>query len=260
MPMNKTLIYALMLSFFISSCTFDGRGRDNLSMFQKIGAYKIRPLDTNEKLSKIDKITEKNYLIGKINTVKINEPMVTIKTYDKALYRKERVRATDDITLEASGLPLYIYKDKEYKIIGTIVHKNRAYNVIPINKKNAVLTNYAGEISKRVARLRNDNYLNLLNDEFFKDNKSVKMLQIKKDRLEVSDTSVEYELRFDGMKDGRYYITFMDYVPNQDKNSGNFKVLSFPKGHNNLDINGVKLRVIEVTPHQIEYLVLNDPK
>ena len=260
--MNIKPIYIVLIGILISSCTFNVGGRDDydISTFQKLGAYKINPIDNNEKFVKTKKIIEKNYLIGKIQKAKVGEPVIKIKSYYKDFFRKERAQATDDITLESSGLPLNIYKNETYVVLGTVEYDNKTYDVVPINKKNAALVDKHGNISRKIAKLRKGYYLNILADDFFSNKPYAKILPILKDRTTLTEVSVEYEARYDGMKDNDYYITFMSYAPNSNQNQGSFETIKLQRGTNNIDLNGLKIRVIEVTPEQIEYMVLNDPK
>ena len=63
-----------------------------------------------------------------------------------------------------------------------------------------------------------------------------------------------FDIKFDGVKAGRMWFTYLDYEGSN--NNGRFEQYNFPAKPGLVEIKGIGIRVIEVDDNKIEYMVV----
>ena len=53
-------------------------------------------------------------------------------------------------------------------------------------------------------------------------------------------------------------FTYFDYSKYQNVDAGEFEDISFPLKRGPIDINGVKIRILNADRHKLEYILLDD--
>ena len=65
-----------------------------------------------------------------------------------------------------------------------------------------------------------------------------------------------FDLQYEGIKNGQMVMTYFVFNP-QDSSNGTFETLAFPAKVGVYRINDIKLKVVNVSPAKIDYIVMD---
>ena len=148
--------------------------------------------------------------------------------------------------------PVRISKDKEYQAFGEVILQNKRYMLVKQPKnKDIILVNDEGEIFERIGRMIGDR-IAILEIDFSIEPKDVIMMPVVNTRTETSEILDGYELIYNGIKN--------DYMVFTYKLLGDMEMADefvFPIGTDIVDINNLKIQVLDANRKKIEYIILD---
>lgn len=224
-------------------------------IFTAWNGYKITFYDDGPTLLKSERIEEKNYKPNVAQTVYKGYSVLNSKIYRKDYYAQEYLKPNKNGVLNSASLPVGFKADKKYKIIGQVTIDGQVYRLIPSELEDyAVLVNNEGGFYDKIGQI-NDDYLVLVDSEFFPYPTDLKMVEVKNSSSEQSEAVNGFDVKYDGVKLDRIWFTYLDYSQGNG-NSGMFKQISFPDKPGLITINNVGFRVLQADDDKITYMVL----
>ena len=84
------------------------------------------------------------------------------------------------------------------------------------------------------------------------------MEPVKVTRSEQTKPVKGYDIKYQGVNLDRMMFTYYDYSQYQDADMGEFEDINFPLARMTVNINGVKIKVLNADRHKLEYILLED--
>ena len=245
----------LMLVGCVRAGSYDVLGFRN-EIFTVWNGYKINFYDDNEpQLVSTETINETNYTPNIAQTVSVGNSILNNKTYQKTVYAQSYLKANKKGVLNSSSVPVGIYPDKKYEAIGEITIDGDRYKLIRSELEDyVVLIDDSGAFYSRIGQIKDD-YLILLDTEFFPYPANLKMTEIQVTSSEQTAAVQGFDVKYDGVKLDRIWFSYYEYA-NED--SGTFSNLSFPNKPGLITINNIGFRVLAADNEKITYMVLTE--
>lgn len=224
-------------------------------IFTVWNGYKINFYNNEPRLVETETINESNYTPNVAQTVTVGSSVLNNKTYQKTVYAQNYLKANKKGVLNSSSVPVGIYPDKKYEIIGEVSIDGNSYRLVNSELEDyVVLIDRNGGFYNRIGQIKGS-FLVLLDTEFFPYPADLKMTEMQVTSSEQTAAVQGFDVKYDGIKLDRIWFTYYEYG---DDNSGTFSNLSFPNKPGLITINNVGFRVLAAGENKITYMVLTE--
>ena len=254
-------IFVLACAAFLSSCAIHaGEHRfleERDSWFFEQGSYAIDFFYQEPKLLKTEYITEDSRRKGLMTSAYAGKSMLSQKTYAKKYTIKNEVEAVMKGSLGGEGIAVDFYKGDKLPIIGQVQVNGEDFVLIPADTGNeyVFLVRRDGSVYNRSGVIRN-NRLVLLLDDVNPKPYDFRFKPTETSAVETTKPVAGFDLQYEGIKNGQMVMTYFVFNP-QDSSNGTFETLAFPAKVGVYRINDIKLKVVNVSPAKIDYIVMD---
>ena len=205
-----------------------------------------------EFLSESKTITEEKIEKDVVLVTKTGKVMASSRTFRTDFFSIENLKVNKNAILSSTFSPVHIKKDAEFKAFGEVKFDGVRYMLVRQgNSKDVLLVNEEGKFLNRIGRMIGGRIV-ILDTQFHLEPNDVVMTPVISTRTEVSDTLYGYELVYDGIKDNQMVFTY--------KTLGEPEMVdefAFSLDNNLIDINNIRLNVINAGHSKIEYVILD---
>ncbi|MCK5296804.1 MAG: hypothetical protein KAJ75_07925 [Alphaproteobacteria bacterium] len=259
--MRSIIWLSLSIFLVLNGCALRTSNNETLANFGKnitnyISLYTLVPAP-KEVLYQTEHILQKSYTAGKQETAFAGATIAKVKSYTIHKFRHKKVIAPYDITLKAKTTQIHLKKGVVYDVIGTMRADEKRYNVIMAGRRDALLLDSTDHLQSKVVYM-NEGENNLLSNKFRVMPVNAKMKDATVERIVKVDDFNGYEIRYDGVDDKNFFMTYIEYVPKTSEKTGNFKKYAFDRNSSIITIHGVSLKILSTANNKLEYIVLED--
>lgn len=253
-------IFAFLTFLFVASCGISAEDYNFLpfrdALFKNIGSYPVTLVSSGQRLVGSEIIKEKNYKDGEILTAYRGYSVLRDKTYRRDIYAEDFVRANKRGVMNSASVPHIIKNGDTKTVVGEVDIKGTTYRILNSDLDGFVfLLKPDGTVYNKMGQLK-DNRLYLLDVDFVVTPEDLRFTEVRTTRSEQTPPSTGFDIKFDGVRLGRMWFTFMDYSLSQGQTNGLFENISFPARPGPVDINGIGIKVLSVDDQKIEYIIL----
>lgn len=197
-------------------------------------------------------ITEEEVNRGEFLITETGDLMAFSKTYRTDFFDVESLRVNKNAILSSSSSPYYINKNADYTGFGEVSVNGEKYMLVRQGKdeNDILLINSEGEVFNRIGRIIKGR-LAILDIPFTIEPSDVRFVPVVSTRTEKSDYISGFELRYNGVKNGKMFFTYTTL--GEDCFDQEF---SFPVSQHSLEIGGLRIDVKEAGYNKIEYTIL----
>lgn len=250
-------IVAVLSIFTLAACIYAGNVNVlpfRNKIFSVWQTEKIFYYDTNqgeEFLSESKTITEDRIEKGQVLITKTGGVMASSKTFRTDFYGTETLRINKRGVMSSSYSPLYLEKDSNYEGFGQVNLNGETYMTVRQgNEGDILLVDGNGEIFNRIGRIV-DGRLAILDITFFVEPSDVRLNPVVTTRSETTDVLSGYELIYNGVSSNYMRFTWVNLGT-----GASAEEFSFPAGQDTIEINGMRINVIDAGYNKIEYVIL----
>ncbi len=256
--MKKTAVLLSILT--MTACVYAG----DVSVWdarrewvESFNAYPVEFFNQEPLLLKTEYITEKNHKVNEVLTAYTGYSMFSTKMFRKDYYISDKVKAAMNGGLVGSSAPMMFKTNEEIPIVGQVRVDNEDYVLVPTDLDGFVmLVARDGSVYDRLGQIRGKQLV-LLADQILMSPDNFHFSPVTATTVNETEPVQGYDLRYDGIKNGKMVFNFMDYVGSDGK-SGQFDVITFPKKRGNYRIGDFVIKVLNATPEKIDYMLLNE--
>lgn len=240
----------------LTACIYAGdvnvlKSRNKLFSYwqtDEIDYYKIESRESL--LAGTQEITEENIERGVVLTTAAGNLMASSKTNMVEMYDTEVLQANKTAVMSSSYSPIYIRKTSVFESFGEVTINGERYMLVRLDKGgDIILVSGAGEIYERIGRVV-DGRLAILDIKFFVEPEDVRLMPVVLTETKTNDEVKGFELVYDGFDDNELSFS---YVTLGAKNKT--KQFTFALDASEVEIEGLKLQIIEATPDKISYII-----
>ena len=220
--------------------------------------YSIDYIDNDEKKVSEEYVSEVSVKKDEILEAYVGHSVVSEKIYKITNYETNTVKANVDGYMSSASAPCKISAGVPLKVIGTVEIDDVEYRIIPSDLTNFVyLIREDGSFWDEMGQIKNGR-LSILDAAFVPTPDNLRMEPVKQIRSEHTKPVKGYDIKFQGVNFDRMMFTYFDYSKYQNTDAGEFEDISFPLKRGPIEINGVKIKVINVDRFKLEYMLLED--
>ena len=204
-------------------------------------------------------VCQKNYKINERLVIKNGESVLRVKAYRKHNYIHKKMRLEQELILK-SKIEDFKIKPKEYPIYGILNMRGETFFVFVIDAKMRFVTNLDGVVQPILLyhSLKSpENRVNIISDPVSVSPKGAYLTRIMSFR-EEKIPSTDYEIIYEGIKDGKITLFYKYAVPGTNGGKGSFDTYTYPLNTTMLSLKGVLFRVLRADNEQIELLPVQD--
>ena len=201
-------------------------------------------------------VTVSDYDAGVIRYAIPGGIVVSSKIYQRLVYSDEYVRPTGKGAFVSHTVPVEFSDEKIYEAFGEAVIGGQTYRLLEPNRYgDVILVADNGDVYPRIGRVYN-NRLALLETQFLLEPKDVKFLNETKDKRTDDEVISGFDIRYNGLEDYQMVFTYNTVSPNEGGAIETSKVYKFPMYDKEIEIDGIKLEILEIADTGIEYKIL----
>lgn len=251
-------VFAIVSILALSACWSGGKlelweGRN--TWIENMGAYDIEFFNQEPKLLSTEMRTVKDYAPNKVKTAYKGYSIANVKTYKKEIYASSAARINMDGGLASSAAPISFKKNEQRQVIGLTTIDGVEYYLIPSDTETFVfLINDDGSFYKNIGQIRN-NKLRIIDTTYFAFPEDLRFEPVTNSSAEQSEPIKGFDLRFDGLKDGKAAFMYFDYS-GFDNNNGSFKTYTFPNKEVTANIRGTKVKILFADDQKLDYMIV----
>lgn len=220
------------------------------------GSYNIDYKNNVTKLVKTEQINEKSFKLNEIYTAFKGYSVLSDKTFEKQYFVKEKVRANGNVVLSSASVP-YEYKNNQtFDILGYVNIDDKTLALVPTNMDDFVVLFdvKTGKLYDKTGMIKNKRLV-ILDVDYVPTNANFRFEPVFITNITQTKPNKGYDIKFDGVRMERMWFVYYDFA---DDDSGNFKEYSFPAKPALIGINGVKIKVLDVSEEKVDYMILDD--
>lgn len=258
--MKKTGLLILVL--LICGCSWEAKNYDVFNerkiWLENLASYPITYYDNSPVLVRSEYINETSVKTNEVQTAFVGYTVVSDKTYQVDYYEDYMVKANMDGYLSSASVPDKVSTKKAMRVIGSAEVDGVVYRLLPSTLKTFVfLIKDDGSFDDRMGQIKNKRLV-LLTSHFTPTPENLRMISIKNSKSQQTRPVKGFDLKYEGVELDHILFTYLDYSRSSNGKSGQFENLSFPLGQRNLNIKGVKIRVIHADDKKIDYVLFKD--
>ncbi|MBR5598789.1 MAG: hypothetical protein IKW39_01980 [Alphaproteobacteria bacterium] len=183
--------------------------------------------------------------------------VVSSKIYQKLTHSDEFVRPTSKGAMVSATVPVEFSDEKVYKAIGEVEINGKVLRLLEPNRiGDILLIDERGNVYPRVGRIYNDR-LALLDSSFILEPTGTKFLNETMSTSSKEEVVSGFEIRYMGMKDYQMEFEYSAVSPNNGMPIEASKTFMFPMYDKEVEIEGVKLEILNIDESGIEYKILD---
>lgn len=183
-----------------------------------------------------------------VGQVMVGDEVYTVRTANFG----EHYEITDDGMVYNSGGEINLTKGQVITPIGEVKIDGRYYIVFePERDGRMLLADEHGQILHNIGRYYRGEFL-MSRDLASVMPKDLSIIKTSDVKQEVSNSEMQFEIKYDGTADGLIKFIYVDYVNGRRETQ-----LAFSADQRYLDINGKHIQVITATADSIEYILFN---
>ena len=225
---------------------------------ERFSTYPIVFYEDGEKVVSDELISEKSVNANEILTAYVGYSVVSDKVYQVKKFETVQLRANVDGFMHSASVPGRIPAGKTLQVIGTTEIDGVEYRLIPSEWNTFVyMLKPDGTLYDEMGQIR-DGRLTILDATFVPSPDNFRIEPIKVSRTEQTTPVKGYDIKYQGVNLDRMVFTYYDYAQSQSDDQGTFEELSFPVSRTVVDINGVKIKVLNADKQKLEYILLPD--
>lgn len=224
---------------------------------ERFTTYPIVFYDSGEHLVNTEYVSEKSVKSNEILTAYVGYSVVSDKIYQIKNYETNLVKANVDGYMNSASVPGRIPVGKPIEVIGAAEIDGVEYRLIPSELDSFVyMVKPDGSFYDEMGQIR-DGRLAVLDATFVPSPDNLRMEPVKVTRSEQTKpgqrvcTNIRASI-------GSEMFTYYDYSQYQDADMGEFEDINFPLARMTVNINGVKIKVLNADRHKLEYILLED--
>ena len=251
-------IFSILL---ISSCTIyagDYFGEDKktgeLNLYSRL---KYETINSEEKLVKVDYVTEKNFQQSKIQSAFLGKEMLLVKKYRTDFFESNYVEADRDARLLNNSLDPKIKKGMRKKLFAHLTYNGEDYRLINAYRNFYYMLKNDGSVYGKMIRIKDD-YAELLSDTFTLSSK-IKFLPVIEKRRTSTQPINSMSVTYNGIAQNQIILNYMTYYLGS-ANSGNFQTIHVPNKPGNIMVGGAAIRILNANNQKIDFIVLQEPR
>ena len=250
----------LGLVILLTACSTYGESLLDVrrTFVERFSTYSIDFYDNNEQLVNEEYVSEKSVKSNEILTAYVGYSVVSDKIYQVSHYESNLLKANVDGFMNSASVPGKIVAGKPVKVIGAVRVDGVIYRLIPSELENFVyMIKPDGSFYDEMGQIRNGR-LAILDATFVPSPDNLRMETVKFTRSEQTKPVKGFDIKYQGVNLDRMMFTFYDYSRYKDDDIGEFEDISFPLARSVININGVKIKVLNADKHKLEYVLLED--
>lgn len=225
---------------------------------ERFTTYPIVFYDSGEHLVNTEYVSEKSVKSNEILTAYVGYSVVSDKIYQIKNYETNLVKANVDGYMNSASVPGRIPVGKPIEVIGAAEIDGVEYRLIPSELDSFVyMVKPDGSFYDEMGQIR-DGRLAVLDATFVPSPDNLRMEPVKVTRSEQTKPVKGYDIKYQGVNLDRMMFTYYDYSQYQDADMGEFEDINFPLARMTVNINGVKIKVLNADRHKLEYILLED--
>ncbi len=248
---------ALLPILMLSACVYAGNVdilASRKAPFKVWQTEKVFYYDRNtgeEFLSESKTITEEKIEKNVLLVTSVGKPMVSSKTYRTDFYSVENVQVNKNAIMSSTYTPVKIRKNADFEAFGEVKFNNETYMLVRQDDSNDILlVNDQGKIFNKIGRMVDDR-IAVLDVDFVVEPNDVVMTPVINTRTEVSEVLEGFELIYNGIEDQKMKFTYRLLGDMEAED-----LFVFPLDSSVININDIKINVIDAGYNQIEYILL----
>ena len=261
--MKKIFISALAL-FAVACAGTDGMFKRDSSNYwlNHIRNYTTYPVyyyaadefDSSEKLAESKDIVTHTYQRNVVVSARVGQRMVDSETFKIKRFTQNKIMAQSDGVISNTGSDIHITKGQEFYPLGEVKIDGKYYMLIDADGKGGILLldEYGHVLPSINALYHGDLMFSRNYSSVYPENLLIK--QTDTERMDVSDPKENFEIRYDGLNNGLFELTYIDYTGEQ---AGRAQKFVYNQNAQYIDVNGVKMEITGVYPDRIEYKLLD---
>ena len=198
----------------------------------------------------VEEVTFDDVDRGVAKTTRTGALMVSSKTDAFNTMETEVLKATKNAVLSSSYSPYYIHRDDIFAPFGEVVLDDVRYMLVRQGDRGDILLiDGQGRIFNHIGRMKGDR-LAVLDTYFFIEPEDVRLLPAMQTSIQTVERVDGFELYYTGINGNE--MTFSYVVLNEDLDAESF---SFPINERHIEINDLKIDVLDVDYGKITYIV-----
>ena len=182
--------------------------------------------------------------------------VVSSKIYQKMTYSDEFVRPTSKGAMVSYTVPVEFSDEKVYKAIGETEINGKTLRLLEPNRLgDVILIGERGDVYHRVGRIYNDR-LALLDTAFILEPRDVKFLNETMSTSSQEEIVSGFSIRYIGVEEYQMVFEYEAVSPNNGMPIEASKTFKFPMYDKEVDIEGVKIEILNIDESGIEYKIV----
>jgi hypothetical protein len=213
---------------------------------------------------KRQRVIKRNYKLNQQRVAMLGSQMAKVKFFSREIQRVKNVSPNKNVVLKGGATEIKLYRDRSYEIIGSIKYSMKdggnVFDIIRVNGTDGVLADINGKIQKKVVNL-NAKHPTIISYDFASYPSNVKMVPAEKDKVINKPTKIDFELRYDGIRDNNFFITYINFNTKKGRDAGSFETFTYDKETSKIiTLAGLTIKVISVNRDKIDFVVIDDRK
>ena len=210
--------------------------------------YNENDFDPTEKQVESKEIATHTYQRNVVVSADIGQRMVDSQTFDFSKFTQHQLAARNEATISTISDEIHIEKGQKFIPIGETEIDNKHYMLIEGDKLGGILLiDETGHVLNKICAIYRGELLFSKNYAVINPEELI-IAPLDTVRTDVSDLKQNFEIIFNGYRNGMIEITYVD----ADKKAQKYTYKQEPQ---DIDINGVKIKIIGIYPDRIEYML-----
>lgn len=249
-------IFISVLAFSVAACGLFNRNSSNYWL-NNIRSYTTYPVsyydgdefDTSEKELESQEIATHTYQRNVVVSANVGQRMVDSQTFGVKKFTQNKIMALNDATISTISDEIHIKKGQEFMPVGEVLIDGSYYMLIKGDDMGAILlVDETGNVINKICTLYKGDLM-FSRDYAVINPTGLKIAPTDTTRTDVSALKQNFEIVFDGYKDGMIEFT---YIGSDEEKAQKYIYRQQPQ---NININGVRINITGIYPDRIEYML-----
>lgn len=253
----KFVVFTSIFSSLLTGCIFIPDGTEDSHLSNKMDSFNLNPPPPATQATAPTPILDKNYELNAHHSADFGETVLRVIGYYQRNFIHGSLETAEKITF-TSNFDSFSIPVGQHPILGTVTIKNETFYVIgPFNKKY-VLLDKSFYVQKDVLfKGGNDSRYSLLKNYTKISPRGASLKRVYSSTMDTVPF-VDFEVKYDGVKNNQISFFVKDAVPGSDGRAGSFDTVSYPADSTLIMIRGTKIRVIRADAKKFDYIVIED--
>ena len=257
--MKKTVV--LLSALMLSSCAIHAGDHSfweaRKEWIETQNTYPIDFFSQEPMLLKTDYVYENSRKSHEVLTTYVGYSMISSKTYKKDYFVADKIQAVMDGGMVSEASPVLFRKGESIPLLGQVTLDGVDYVLAPDKSGDYVLlVRRDGTVYSKIGEIRYNRLL-LLDSEYLPSPEDFHFSPVVDSKIQQTKPVNGYDLRYDGIKNGKIMMTYMVYNPIYNS-SGQFETFAFPHKAGLYRINELEIKVLSADENKIDFMILKD--